>query len=143
MGQPIDNLVCWSCSESLAALPQPLSRHDHCPACFEVLHCCQLCRHFDLNAVDGCKEDRSEPPNNKSEANFCDYFEPQALQPREQKSSSAEAAARKLASLFGDDANESPATQDPSQEPQTTAAKDPRAALEALFKSSDQNERKD
>lgn len=140
MSRHVDNLICWSCEGSLAAMPQPLSRHDHCPACSEVLHCCRLCRQFDLNAVDGCREDQTEPPNNKSEANFCDFFEPIALKLDSQDSQAQHDASQKLASLFGDqdDASSPAATGSDAQ-----ALDDPRSALDALFKTGDNTHTKD
>lgn len=130
MSRHVDNLRCWSCEAPLDALPQPLSRHDQCPACFEVLHCCRLCKHFDRNAVDGCREDRAEPPVRKEEANFCDYFEPTAT-PHGANSTTKKAATKdgsaadKLEALFGggDGGEEAP------------PADDARAKLDALFSS--------
>ncbi len=136
MRQRIDNLICWSCHGSLDEVPQPISRHDYCPACSEVLHCCRLCALYDPDAVDGCREDRTEPPTNKSEANFCDYFEPVPLQPTPLQPTAARGSEQKLAQLFGDDIATGDAERDEvegSSDPMDTA----RAALDALFKNKD------
>ena len=69
-------LNCWNCDTSLAELPRPITRHMHCPECFEDLHCCRLCRHFIDNATNPCADERAEPPVNKEGANFCDFFRP-------------------------------------------------------------------
>lgn len=142
MSQHIDNLVCWNCGDSLEGLPQPLSRHDHCPGCFEVLHCCRLCRHFNLDAVDGCREDRAEPPINKAEANFCDYFEPVALGLNARDLKPARDAAQKLEKLFSDpndiavSASRVELKTATSNDTEAATSNDPKAALDALFKSS-------
>lgn len=70
------DLHCWNCGESLAGLPRPITRHMNCPACFEGLHCCRMCRHFTDNATAPCADERTEPPVNKEGANFCDFFRP-------------------------------------------------------------------
>ena len=70
-------LVCWNCGTSLAEQPTPISRHDQCPCCFEVLHCCRMCRYYALGkkTID-CEEERVDPPMEKASANFCDFFKP-------------------------------------------------------------------
>ena len=73
-GRP--ELHCWNCDASLAELPRPITRHMNCPACFEDLHCCRMCRHFRANATAPCADERAEPPVHKEGANFCDYFRP-------------------------------------------------------------------
>lgn len=50
----------------------------NCPACFEDLHCCRLCRHYLADATIACAEDRAEPPVHKEGANFCEFFRPSA-----------------------------------------------------------------
>ena len=71
-------LACWNCGVSLAELPRPITRHMNCPACFEDLHCCRMCRHFTDSAANPCADDRAEPPVHKEGANFCDFFRPAA-----------------------------------------------------------------
>ena len=69
-------LECWSCGASLDELPRPITRHMNCPECFEDLHCCRMCRHYAPDASITCTDDRTDPPVNKENANFCDYFRP-------------------------------------------------------------------
>ena len=71
-----DNLLCWNCGTSLDDIPRPISRHSNCSKCFEVLHCCRMCRHFEPEKRPYCSHDRAEPPVEKENANFCDYFRP-------------------------------------------------------------------
>ncbi len=72
----MSKLFCWNCGHSLAEVPRPISRHATCDACFEVLHCCRMCRHYLPEKRPYCDHDRAEPPVEKATANFCDYFKP-------------------------------------------------------------------
>ena len=72
----MNELCCWNCGESVADVPLPISRHANCKHCFEVLHCCRMCRLFDTNRPGSCDEDRAEPPAEKEVANFCEFFMP-------------------------------------------------------------------
>ena len=90
------SLSCYRCGASLAALSLPLSRQDECPACSVSLHVCRMCIHYDVNAVDQCREDDAERVVEKARPNFCDYFKPDpaAFEPTEKR---AEDAARSAA----------------------------------------------
>ena len=77
MGERMGELLnCWNCGKSLADVPLPISRHAHCASCFEVLHCCRMCLHYEPNKSPYCDDDRTDPPNMKENANFCEYFNP-------------------------------------------------------------------
>ena len=69
-------LECWSCAASLDDLPRPITRHMNCPECFEDLHCCRMCRNYVPDGSITCTDDRADPPVNKENANFCDFFRP-------------------------------------------------------------------
>ena len=71
-----DELICWNCGSSLVDIPRPISRHANCSHCYEVLHCCRMCRHYESDKRPYCGHERAEPPIEKSSANFCDYFKP-------------------------------------------------------------------
>ncbi len=96
----IDNLICWKCGAALDALPQPLSRRAECPNCHAELHVCRLCRHFDPAKAKHCREPVADEVKDKTRANFCDWFQPQALA---SSSSGGNATAKRaeLESLFG------------------------------------------
>jgi hypothetical protein len=70
-------LVCWNCGEDLADVPLPISRQASCPKCFNELHCCRLCQHYDAIASTTCLEDRADTPLQKENSNFCEFFIPQ------------------------------------------------------------------
>lgn len=96
-------LLCWNCGASLDELPRPITRHMNCPACFEDLHCCRLCRHYLANATFPCAEDRAEPPVHKEGANFCDYFRPSTEAFRPVGKVKHDAAKQRLDALFSDE----------------------------------------
>ena len=94
------SLVCWNCGESLSDVPLPLSRHANCRACFEVLRCCRMCRHYAPNKRPYCDHERADPPVEKETANFCDYFRP-ANRFSVKDASQSEKAKSELDDLFG------------------------------------------
>jgi hypothetical protein len=80
----------------------PYSRYEECSVCKADQHVCRLCREYDPNLADGCREDRAEFVLDKEKANFCDYFKPRpgAYQPRDD--AQAREARARLAELFGE-----------------------------------------
>ena len=130
-------LTCWNCGESLAELPRPITRHMNCPACFEDLHCCRMCRHFTANATAPCDDERAEPPVNKEGANFCDYFRPAPHSYQAGRRERKSQAKSHLDALFGradtpDDGDaDSAAT---ALDPAGAAAEEARRKLDTLFK---------
>jgi hypothetical protein len=96
----IDNLVCWKCGASLADLPHPLSRRAECPACHAEQHVCRLCRHHDLAKAKQCREPAAEEVQNKTRANFCEWFQPRAGAYAPDQAADHSAKAR-LEALFG------------------------------------------
>lgn len=119
-------LVCWKCGGSLADVPLPLSRYEHCRACGADLYCCRLCEFFDPRWRRGCREERAEELSDRERANFCDYFKPRpgAHQP---KRSADDAARAQLEALFGGGAG-APAPEAPKSD-----AERAREELEKLF----------
>jgi hypothetical protein len=134
--------ICWNCGKPLPALPLPVSRHEYCPHCAEPVHCCRMCVHFAPRLAEQCDGEQTEPPTDKTAANFCDFF---ALA-RRGGPDGAEAgdaedperlARERLDALFGgsgdsDDGGEQASdTGDADQHDQRAAAA--RARLDALF----------
>lgn len=101
-------LRCWNCGHDLDDVPRPISRHEHCRKCFEALHACRLCRHYRSDLNSRCFEDRADPPMNKENANFCDYFRPDGGAFSSHRPQRSDTAHSRLDSLFasGDDAAE-------------------------------------
>lgn len=96
------SLVCWNCGASLDGIPLPISRHANCESCFEVLHCCRMCRHYRPDARPDCDHERADPPVEKESANFCEYFKP-ANRFSAESATRAGTAKSDLDALFGED----------------------------------------
>ncbi|MGE0621218.1 MAG: hypothetical protein AB7I04_13555 [Pseudomonadales bacterium] len=133
-----DGLVCWNCGTSLEAVPRPISRHEQCPACFEALHCCRLCRHYRPSVTGHCDEDRADPPVVKENANFCDWFRPSNRAFSGSRPERSAAAQDRLQALFGEpdaapeDDADTPADHSSAAEPLSPEAA-ARAKLDDLF----------
>jgi len=97
------DLACWNCGASLKEIPRPISRHANCPKCYEVLHCCRMCRWYAPGRPGDCDHDRAEPPVEKENANFCEYFAPGIGTYEAEEGMKKQAARSKFASLFGED----------------------------------------
>jgi hypothetical protein len=75
VGGVASELYCWRCGASLAELPVPLGRTVTCPACEADLHACRMCRFHDPGMTRGCREPMAEPLQERTRANFCDWFQ--------------------------------------------------------------------
>ena len=125
-------IVCWNCGASLAEIPRPISRHANCPACFEDLHCCRLCRHYAPGITGQCEDDRTDPPIHKETANFCDFFRPVFGAYRARTGTKRDAARARLDALF--ETPESPPDEDRAGAPDVSSKEEEaRAKLDALF----------
>lgn len=98
-----NNLACYRCGESLAALSLPLSRRDQCPQCSADLHVCKMCRHFDATLPRQCREDGAEDVKEKERPNFCDWLLPSEHAFNPNRKSDADAAQSALDALFNED----------------------------------------
>ncbi|MCB1646972.1 MAG: hypothetical protein KDI36_16040 [Pseudomonadales bacterium] len=109
----------------------PLSRHANCGHCFEVLHCCRACEHFNERAPAGCEYELADPPVIKESANFCEFFRLRYLEEAQVqgKGHSNLQAKSALDNLFGDAAESSA---DSAQDDQRSAD-DPARRLDDLF----------
>ena len=125
-------LVCWSCGNDLSDVPLPISRQAQCSQCFQDLHACRLCQHYDASATTTCFEDRADVPVQKENANFCEYFQPQAGRFEAKRGASADDAKAQLDALFGAEA----AAQDgdaPKPSQPSTPEDEARRKLDDLF----------
>ena len=129
-------LECWNCGENLDDLPRPITRHNACPKCFHELHCCRMCREYAPNETIQCRDERADPPTNKENANFCDFFRP-VLGAYDGRAVRADAAHAKLDSLFDAPPGESSdATTDEASNPteERDSAADAARKLDDLFR---------
>ena len=131
-------LRCWNCGAGLDAVPRPISRHEQCPDCFEALHCCRFCRHHRPDVTGACDEDRADPPVIKENANFCDWFRPDAGAFSGDRSHRADAAKDRLQALFGSEEASDPAggetEKDDEAEGSVLKEDEVRSKLDDLFK---------
>ena len=71
-----EELHCYRCGASIAALTLPLGRADECPSCRTEVRVCRMCFYFDRAAVKQCREDDAEEVKEKTRSNYCEYFKP-------------------------------------------------------------------
>ena len=115
-------IVCWNCGASLDDIPRPISRHATCSHCFNELHCCRLCRHYDPKRTMQCFEDRADPPLQKENANFCDFFIPTTGAFETKTATKSDVAKNELDALFG---KESADDEDEVQDESTKVSDEP------------------
>lgn len=121
------HLTCFKCGASLDQVPRPITRRSNCPDCSAELHCCLMCRRYTTRFHTKCDDERTDPPERKDSANFCEYYLPRSGAFDAHGKSEADAASAKLRSLFGEDGGGEPAAADD----------DPISAAEALFRKDD------
>lgn len=118
-----EELRCFRCGESLAALTPPISRQDECPSCFIYLHVCRMCVNFDVDVPRQCREDDAEDVTDKEMLNVCDWYKPSATAFDSGRKREADHARSQLDSLFGD-----------AESTAESSASDELSAAEDLFK---------
>jgi hypothetical protein len=103
-----EDLRCYRCGESLAALTPPISRHDACPSCLNYLHVCRMCVYFDASAPRQCLEDDAEDVVEKEKLNFCEWYKPSPAAFDPAHKSHENKASNELQALFGDGPDNEP-----------------------------------
>lgn len=98
---PDDALVCWRCGAALGDLPMPLARLAECLACRAQLHVCRMCRYYDPRKAHHCAEPVADEVYNKTQANFCGYFQARANAYVPSDDPAAQSARAQLDDLFG------------------------------------------
>ncbi len=92
-------LTCWKCGADLKDLPQPLGRRAECPVCGAELHVCRQCRHYDTGKAKQCRELAADEIQDKTRANFCEWFQAGAGSHRQSDGKEKDRSA--LDALFG------------------------------------------
>ncbi len=95
------DLVCWKCGASLAELTLPLRRLEECPKCRAELHVCRMCVDHDPGVAKHCREPTAEEVQDKTRANFCDFFQPRPAAYIPPNTAEADRARAELEKLFG------------------------------------------
>ena len=119
---PDKTYKCYNCGEEVR-LETKIGRRDTCPNCYAYLHCCYNCRHWDPMAHNECRESPSEYIRDRSEGNFCLYFDFKPV--GEDTSSEVDQAKDTLQKMFGK--AKGIEKRDPEKD-------DPKKKLEAVFK---------
>lgn len=114
-----ENLRCYRCGDSLAALTLPISRQDQCPSCSNYLRVCRMCLYFDADVPRQCLEDDAEDVVEKDKLNFCEWYKPTPTAFDPARNSHENKARSELKALFGD-AGDS----EPDDDARTSAAED-------------------
>ena len=127
----MNSLACWNCGSPLSDIPLPISRHSQCSSCFNDLHCCRLCKYHDPERTVYCLEDRADPPIQKENSNFCDYFSPSSKAFNAGGAIKSADSKAKLESLFGSSEEDSSSSDNDVIESKEEEAK---RALNDLFK---------
>ncbi len=127
------SLLCWNCGENLDDIPRPISRHASCPQCFNELHCCRMCRHYDPKRTMQCFEDRADPPLQKENANFCDFYAPKSDAFETSTKTRSSSAKAELDALFGGDDGDDDAEEGVSERAPDSAEDIARKKLDDLF----------
>lgn len=96
-----EELTCWKCGAALKDVPQPFARRAVCLACRAELHVCRQCRHHDTAKAKQCRERAADEVQDKTRANFCDWFQPRAGLSAQGTSAPDAAARAALDKLFG------------------------------------------
>lgn len=66
---------CHVCQKTLDLEPgQKIGLKEECPFCYASLHCCKMCKFYDITAYNECRETSADRIVEKEKANFCDYF---------------------------------------------------------------------
>ncbi|MBA1146343.1 hypothetical protein H0Z60_04655 [Ectothiorhodospiraceae bacterium WFHF3C12] len=108
-------LLCWKCGASLADVPRPITRHSNCPECYAELHCCRMCRKLDSRYTSGCSDERTDPPEDKGRANFCEYYSPSPEAFSAADAAEAARAKARLDALFGEGADDGDGESEPAE----------------------------
>ena len=97
------NLICWNCGRELPDVPLPVGRGEECPECVAAVRACRMCRFYDPNVSNDCREPMADVVADKERANTCDYFSPASAGKERDEGEAGEARA-KLEALFGSSA---------------------------------------
>ncbi len=95
------NLTCWNCGAELTDVPLPVGRGEECPKCVASVRACRMCRFYDPDASNACREPMADLVADKEAANTCDYFTPRPQTAAEDRGEADQARA-KLEAVFGD-----------------------------------------
>ena len=94
------NLICWNCGADLLNVPLPVGRGEECPRCISSVRVCRMCRFYDPEASNDCREIMADVVADKQAANTCDYFSPRPPEVERDQDEAQDSRAR-LDAVFG------------------------------------------
>ena len=69
------SLTCYKCQKDTGLeTNDDISRSEECQNCYTNLRCCHMCKFYDKNSYNECREPTAERVLDKEKANFCDFF---------------------------------------------------------------------
>ena len=92
-------MQCYRCTNEIDTSVK-ITRQQECLKCNAYLHCCLNCTFYSADVYHQCREPQAEFVNDKTYANYCEYFMPADTRRSSQKERSTEAR-KKLEALFG------------------------------------------
>ena len=88
---------CFHCGRPIE-VKERVGFRDSCPACDRPAHACHNCDFYDPAYDNQCRENQAERVVDKDRANFCEYFAPRRVNPKQAATSTNPRA--KLDALF-------------------------------------------
>lgn len=68
-------IACHKCNVALdLAEGAKIGVKESCEKCLADLHCCKMCKFYDPNSYNECKEMSADRVVDKEKFNYCDYF---------------------------------------------------------------------
>ena len=69
-------LSCHHCHKDTGLeAGSPVFRTTDCPYCSSDLRCCVMCKFYEPNSYNECRETQADRVAEKKKANFCGFFE--------------------------------------------------------------------
>ena len=66
---------CYNCKKDIPVFGSfRVTRTEECPYCSRSMHCCKMCKFYDVRVYNECLETNADRVVDKEKANFCDYF---------------------------------------------------------------------
>jgi hypothetical protein len=91
--------ACHACGATVT-VDGRVMRREVCSSCEADLHVCLNCTFHDPGAQNQCREPVAEPVRDKDRSNYCTYFSFAVEASEAERESEADAAKRRLDSLF-------------------------------------------
>jgi hypothetical protein len=85
---------CWHCGQELCA--HDLGRETLCPGCHKPTRVCRNCLDYAPGQTNDCREPQAEPQLDKTQANFCEFFQPKLQSTNGEKANDLLSAAEAL-----------------------------------------------